>query len=241
MNKVAIPKPRLRKLACDVARRPDSVCRSIFDDPRCHDIEDLKKICSNNGIWLVQDQDVPCENKVGVALEVSGTPFIVIDKGIQSEWDTRTVLAHELGHVLLGHLHRCNFAVAFSETLWSDGSSLQELHSAETEVEAEAFGWMCMVPDAFLDREVEKTIYIRTNRLAESHGLDRGWMAARVSLYRLMHGYERSIELLRLKDNDPFAQPDFEKWVKMEGSAIDRLGDLFPKIDAAMLGYILAS
>ncbi len=74
----------------------------------------LEKVCNAYGVRLIsyQDarpliQDLCMEDAVartsGIAGFVDGVPFILFDNA-RSELDALFIIAHELGHILLGHL-----------------------------------------------------------------------------------------------------------------------------------------
>jgi Zn-dependent peptidase ImmA (M78 family) len=204
------------------------------------DFKYLAQVCKEKGITIVSDIEIPGESKLGIAMEVEGAPFIVLDSRLHREPHQRLlVLAHELSHVLLGHLHRVNYAVGFSETMYNEGGRLQALHSTDTEVEAEINGWKILVSDDFLHQQVEESIYIPTNALANKYRKEPKWMAARVTLYRLMFGFDRSTELLRNRPVDPFSMSERTTRKLEENTNNDGLLAYFPKIDGHLLSYSL--
>lgn len=70
----------------------------------------LSSICKRNGIILYPMKENITKRfgifrtpGVGCAMSVNGKPVIMYD-GEAGEWEQRFIIAHELGHILFGHL-----------------------------------------------------------------------------------------------------------------------------------------
>jgi Zn-dependent peptidase ImmA (M78 family) len=207
----------------------------VFCDGRFHGREYLTTFVPKAGARLVLDRSLPGEARQAAVMFVSGHPFIIIDKSVMIESSTFLLsLAHELGHVVLEHGKRLSFVVhGFSETVNDDGREMQLLYHSELELEANLAAMMLVVPDAYLNRLVEETIWIRTNAKAKEHDLPTNWMAARVELYRKMYGYERTMELFKNKPKDPFSQTTVERWELTDQNLLEQF---LPKMAETSFG-----
>lgn len=240
MSRIIYPLKRAIKLAKDIADFGQQHHPNVFNDPNFHGMEYLKDRCAQMGVYIVSGKDLPGAKRKAVVMDVKGTPFIVLDKSLEARRGRLIcALAHELGHIMLGHFARLNFCVlGFSETSNEWDARLQAIYCAETELEADLIAMMLILPDSYLHSIVEKTIFIPAQKKAHEHGLDTNWVAARIQLYREMYGYERSKELLLKRHKDEFSKPDLEKWFSLERRDNNCLRSVMPEIDPGMFSYL---
>jgi hypothetical protein len=168
----------------------------------------------------VEDEILPAAaNRLAIAVPIEGAPFIVLDRSLSTPEAKLVPLAHELSHVALGHLSMPSFTSAgYSACLRGPDDLLFTVYPSETEIEADILAMMAIMPDSYLDGVVEQSIFIPTVSLARTHGLDVDYVAARVQLYRAIHGYVRSRALFRALPRDPLSSPDAGKWFTAEFS-----------------------
>ncbi len=216
------------KRAFDIARavalqghylRPD-----IFDDCRLHDYKSIKTMCNEVKVRVVENEKLPSFCPEAAVLDVEGEYFIVLGDSLDTPFKRLVASAHELCHVLLGHLQLPNFAVmGYSQAMRVEDNDLQVSFCEDMELEAETLAMQLILPDSYLHDVVEKTIYIPASLTARKLGLALDWMRARIQLYRGIHGYARSIQLLRMRPRDPFELVDTNKWFDLEPRGVESL------------------
>ena len=240
MNKQKYPLSKAIELSKKMLDRVPPEYSWIVTESKFHDIGVLIRFCEKNCIRLIWDRNLPGSKRKAAVINVFNTPYIIMDPSlnIKSEYALRA-LAHEIAHILLGHLNNKNFAAfGFSETMNEWDATLQIIYCTQMEVEAELLGMMIVVPDRLLDVQVEKTIFIPARRKAHEHGIDTRWIAARIQLYRLMYGYEKSKHLLRQRCRDKISQPDPDRWFSLERTENNDLEIFLPEIDSSLIGMV---
>jgi len=206
------PFARALQIASEVAGTARVRVPGLALDEQVHEYPRLYGECSDQGIVVVDDETLPGGKSQAVSLKVDGTPFIVLDRKIPNAGQKAVAVAHELAHILLGHLERPNFALHFSEPMRMDDSVLQVILGADAEIEAETMGMALVMPDRFLHQQVEDGIFIPARKLAAAYSLAVEWVAARIQLYREMHGYLRSRQLLQERDRGLQLEPSMSQW-----------------------------
>lgn len=178
----------------------------ILDDGNFHDWDYLTSLCKKLGAYLILDKALPGGSKRAAVMYVLNRPFIMIDKAIESGSIKASLsLAHELGHILMNHKNRFNFrAMGYSQPKNANENGLQDRYQSEIELEAFIASMLIMIPDGYMDKLIERHIFIPTKQLAETLELPLKWFAVRVQIYRYRYGYLRSIELLKLRFNQQF-------------------------------------
>lgn len=147
------------------------------------DEKSLRRFCDQKRIRVVE-RSLP-EQIVGMALNVKGSPFILLDP-IRSQDNRAFVLAHELAHVILSHIDVSTLAAAFHDI------SLFKNRVAEKERDADLMALLLLMPDRFLHAIVRKKAWIPAENLAKRLGMTTKLTAARIEFYRLIHGYALS-------------------------------------------------
>lgn len=87
--------------------KPDELRAAILEDNALVSFETLLKLSWDIGIPVIRVRELPPgygKTIDGAAMEVSGRPVIIITSSQTSEGFLPWILAHELGHVLRGHL-----------------------------------------------------------------------------------------------------------------------------------------
>lgn len=225
------PLSRAVRIAKAVSKECQLSYPSIFNDTSFHKWTFLEQFCKDQKINIILDRKLPGTSKKGVLMYVGGRPFILLDPSVNRKSSIATnILAHEICHVILGHKEHINFsALGFSEALDVDNGFLQCWYQCDIEIEAIVASFLLIMPDAYLHQIIEQSKFIPTKRKSEEHGTTLEWMAARVQLYREMHGYKRTFELMRNDDSASytFSQPDLKKWENTDKKYLERF---FPEL-----------
>ncbi len=248
MNSVKYPIAAAAKLAKGIVERVEKPHRRLLFDSDFHNFDSLKGFAEEIGARIIFNKSLPGINSnsnllrttSAAVINVQGTPYILMDRSLKpkSELALRA-LAHEIAHVILGHLSHPNFAAfVYSGTKNRMDAELQELFSTQVELEADLLGMMLIVPDNLLEKQVDKTKFIPARRKARELGLDTRWLVARIQLYREIYGYKKSRELLKRDLSDKITKPDLDKWYRLEGTQYNSLEYFMPDIDVLLLGYL---
>jgi hypothetical protein len=206
---------RLATSALDVARENglrDSEAAEL------RTLDDLKGLARSQQAHIYYDQGLPA-GILGLTLSLKGKVVITLSKDIATTRGGHArVLAHELGHCLLGHVRNPVLAVAKYSAATGFDREIQFLSREELEIEADLLGLMLIVPDVYLHSLADRG-WISASRIVERTGLGIEQVAARIDLYRQIHGYERTMRHLREKLSDPICQVDLSKWRATELAA----------------------
>lgn len=175
----------------------------LLDGNEARSFEDLRAIAESIGIRVVEDEDLP-GNLYGIAMNVEGFPFIVLDLRSRALKERSFVLAHELSHVVLGHLELPNFSSPFlrGNTIRSAELTVIQSYSSDQEQQADLAGLELLLPESYLDGCVERFVWIPTRIEARRRDEPTHIYSARVEVYRLMNGYDRTFELAQQRRDE---------------------------------------
>ncbi len=202
----------------------------------------LSRWCARQKIRIAYEE-LPGK-RLGASIDVQGKPFIVLSPDLRHSDNPQYsfVLAHEIAHIVRGHLDSPGFAAAgFSETTHPNGRLEQMIYAQDQEVEADVLALAILIPDDFLHDEVERGIWIPTTSIARNHNITLDLVAARCHLYRETHGYTRSAELRaeREKDNVAIGGRSMTDLISdMEPGLATGLQNFLPKIDERLGRYL---
>lgn len=174
----------------------------LIDGRRPRTMAVLRSLSSAAGVRVVENESLP-GNLLGIAMNVEGFPFVVLDERTKGLPEQAFVLAHELAHVALGHLDVPNFAASSHAYTGSpDELAVIRDYSDSQEQEADLLGLEILIPELYLHDCVERNAWIPTRKEAKAFGQPTRLFAARVEAYRLMNGFDRTLEISRRRHEE---------------------------------------
>lgn len=221
MTKHKYPLDRLTTLAKAILSQAeaDSRVAQLVTDNVIHDESYLREFCRRNGILIVHEQ-LP-GSFVGAVTEVLGDPVIVLDTDKSVEEERAFILGHEVAHVVLGHLdHTRIFQCGYGSAI--DGMDrLLRMYTSEQELSASLLSMAMILPDGVLHKLGAQYAFLPTRSLAKRWRFPTPFVAARVELYRRIHGYGQTDRRLRNK-NERQASIEIARRLELSVAALQR-------------------
>jgi Zn-dependent peptidase ImmA (M78 family) len=226
-----------------VSALEDSASRglSILPEDTTRSLTDMRSLASHIGARIYYDSAIP-GGVLGMTLKMKNSLVITLATSVTEDEGTHTlVLAHELAHCLLGHIDAPIVSVAhYSAATDFLDRHIQFVFSNEVEVQAHLLALMLVVPDEYLHKLTKRRGWIPTVDLSGSTHLTVDQVAARIDLYRQIHGYERTYDYLRERLSDPLHGFDEDKWRATE-IAIGRLESYLLCCQHYLAGCVMGS
>lgn len=227
------PLARALKLAKQVMAAAGKKYHDLLSDVRVHDDRFFRQLLTDRiGATVIDSLELPPNTTKAAVLMINNVPHVLVDPSLPpGEQSTICAYAHETAHLILDHPKRLNFGyIGMSETMDRFDMNLQEIYATETELEANLLAMMLVVPDGFLNAVVEDSIWIPVKKLASENSYKEDWLAARVQLYRKIHGYNRSRHLLVERLSERWMTADTRKWFALELGDTNGLQAMMPEI-----------
>lgn len=230
MNKRSYPRDRAFAMARRLGEELEAIVPTTWHADRIVTSDQVIAVAESLRIRVRRNETLPGDLH-GLTLRVEGHPFIVIDRRVsRNSAEEALILAHELAHNALSHwqVPGLSSVRGYRGTMRELDEKLSIRYRQETELEADLFAMQMVIPDAYLDAIVERSIWIPTLQLAKQYGFTRGLLAARVEVYRGIYGYERSRRLFEKRLTDDLTRPDLDKWFMREFAGVDGLSRFLP-------------
>lgn len=113
-----------------------NIRRQILDQYPCVNLAGLLNFCSRSGIPVIHFSQVPqgCQRFHGMVMVLQDRPIILVSRNEQSPAWLTFIIAHELGHILQGHLADNNVLLDQEIRLESDDQEEDEANRAAAEL-----------------------------------------------------------------------------------------------------------
>ncbi len=184
------------QIAEDIAREDRTAHVGFLAEDRFHGYEDLKALCARMEIDLVEDRPFSHRRSRAFVMDVEGLPAIFLHPSLPSSCARIPALAHELSHVMLGHLADPDLSsIGDTAELTFRERELRQRYVAEMELEADMLAMLLVLPDNYFHRRGKQVRSINARATAGRLGLETSWVAARAQFYRRIHGYGRGPDI----------------------------------------------
>jgi hypothetical protein len=157
--------------------------RQILEQYPCLNLEGLLNFCSSSGIPVIHFSQVPqgCQRFHGMVTVLQGRPIILVSRNDQSPAWLTFIIAHELGHILWGHLADTDVLLDEEISLESDDQEEDEANRAAAEL---ILGHPGISYDLWAKFLKAKTLADRAQQFAEESHNDPGVIALNIAWNR---------------------------------------------------------